>query len=139
MRLISTHKVMTQHLGYHGNLFGGQMLAWLDEAGVAFASEICGTPRMVTVHMSEVLFNAPARPTQIIKIYGEVEKMGNTSVVLNLEARRHSVYNGTQKTVCSTRITFVRIDGDGEPVPIPAEAKRTYWKDEGDEEDEDTA
>ena len=93
MKLISTHKVMTQHLGYHGNLFGGQMLAWLDEAGVAFASEICGTPRMVTVHMSEVLFTRPARPTQIIKIYGEVEKMGNTSVVINLEARRHSVYN----------------------------------------------
>ena len=126
MQLISTHKVMTQHLGYHGNLFGGQMLAWLDEAGVAFASEICGTPRMVTVHMSEVLFNRPARPTQIIKIYGEVEKMGNTSVSINLEARRHSVYNGSQKPVCSTQITFVRIDGDGEPVPIPKE-NRVDW------------
>ena len=126
MKLISTHKVMTQHLGYHGNLFGGQMLAWLDEAGVAFASEICGTPRMVTVHMAEVIFTAPARPTQIIKIYGEVEKMGKTSVVLNLEARRHSVYNGTQKTVCSTQITFVRIDGDGEPVPIP-DHMRAIW------------
>jgi acyl-CoA thioesterase YciA len=128
MQLISTHKVMTQHLGYHGNLFGGQMLAWLDEAGVAFASEICGTPRMVTVHMSEVVFTAPARPTQIIKIYGEVEKMGNTSVVLNLEARRHSVYNGTQKPVCSTQITFVRIDGDGEPVPIPDHMRKVWME-----------
>ena len=129
MKLISTNKVMTQHLGYHGNLFGGQMLAWLDEAGVAFASEICGTPRMVTVHMAEVIFTAPARPTQIIKIYGEVEKMGNTSVVLNLEARRHSVYNGTQKTVCSTQITFVRIDGDGEPVPIPDHMRQLWAED----------
>jgi acyl-CoA thioesterase YciA len=126
MQLISTHKVMTGHLGYHGNLFGGQMLAWLDEAGVAFASEICGTPRMVTVHMAEVQFTAPARPTQIIKIYGAVERMGTTSVVLNLEARRHSVYNGTQKVICKTKITFVRIDGDGEPVPIPDHMRKAW-------------
>ena len=130
MKLISTHKVMTQHLGYHGNLFGGQMLAWLDEAGVAFASEICGTPRMVTVHMAEVIFTAPARPTQIIKIYGEVEKMGNTSVVINLEARRHSVYNGTQKTVCTIQMIFVRIDGDGESIPISPKVKKKYAKQE---------
>ena len=126
MELISTHKVMTQHLGYHGNLFGGQMLAWLDEAGVAYASEICGTPRMVTVHMSEVVFTAPARPTQIIKIYGEVAKMGNTSVVLNLEARRHSPYNGSQRVACTTDMTFVRIDGDGEPVPISPSIKNKF-------------
>ena len=126
MQLISTHKVMTQNLGYHGNLFGGQMLAWLDEAGVAFASEICGTPQMVTVHMSEVCFNAPARQTQIIKIYGKVEKMGMSSVTLRLEARRHSVYNGTQKIICSTEITFVRIDGDGEAVPIPNHVREEW-------------
>jgi acyl-CoA thioesterase YciA len=127
---------MTQHLGYHGNLFGGQMLAWLDEAGVAFASEVCGTPQMVTVHMSEVRFNAPVRPTQIIKIYGKVEKMGTSSVTLKLEARRHSVYNGTQKTVCSTQITFVRIDGDGEAVPIPDHLREKWfvkWEREKDE------
>ena len=136
MDLISTHKVMTQHLGYHGNLFGGQMLAWLDEAGVAFASEGCGTPQMVTVHMSEVRFNAPVRPTQIIKIYGKVEKMGTSSVTLKLGARRHSVYNGTQKTVCSTQITFVRIDGDGEAVPIPDHLREKWfvkWEREKDE------
>ena len=129
MDLISTHKVMTQHLGYHGNLFGGQMLAWIDEAGVAFASEACGTPQMVTVHMSEVRFNAPVRPTQIIKIYGKIEKMGTSSVTLKIEARRHSVYNGTQ-------ITFVRIDGDGEAVPIPDHLREKWfveWEREKDE------
>ena len=136
MDLISTHKVMTQHLGYHGNLFGGQMLAWIDEAGVAFASEACGTPQMVTVHMSEVRFNAPVRPTQIIKMYGKIEKMGTSSVTLRIEARRHSVYNGTQKTVCSTQITFVRIDGDGEAVPIPDHLREKWfveWEREKDE------
>ena len=128
MQLISTHKVMTQHLGYHGNLFGGQMLAWLDEAGVAYASEACCTPTIVTIHMSEVHFRKPVRPSQVIKIYGEVERMGTSSITLNLEARRHSVYNGTQKVVCSTKMTFVRIDGDGEAVPISEHIRERFNK-----------
>ena len=73
---------------------------------------------MVTVKISEVIFRKPVRPGQIIKIYGNLIKFGNTSVTFQLEARRHSPYNGSQKVVCSTEMTFVRIDGDGEPVPI---------------------
>ena len=118
MDLISTHVCMTKDVGVHGNLFGGVMLAWLDEAGAAYSSEACGTPRMVTVKISEVTFQKPVRPGQIIKIYGNMVAVGNTSVTIRLEARRHSPYNGSQKTVCTTDMTFVRIDGDGEPVPI---------------------
>jgi acyl-CoA thioesterase YciA len=118
MNLISTHVCKTQNVGFHGNLFGGVMLSWLDEAGAAFAAEMCGTPRMVTVKLTEVIFRKPVRPGQIIKIYGEVVKFGNSSVTIKLEARRHSPYNASQKVVCSTDMTFVRIDGDGEPIPI---------------------
>jgi acyl-CoA hydrolase len=73
---------------------------------------------MVTVKIAEVIFQKPVRPGQIIKIYGEIINFGNSSVTFKLEARRHSPYNGSQKVVCSTEMTFVRIDGDGEPVPI---------------------
>ena len=126
MQLISTHVCKTQNVGFHGNLFGGVMLSWLDEAGAAFAAEVCGSPRMVTVKISEVIFRKPVRPGQIIKIYGEVEKVGNSSVTFKLEARRHSPYNGSQKVVCSTEMTFVRIDGDGDPVPIHENIKAKY-------------
>jgi acyl-CoA thioesterase YciA len=126
MKLISTHFCKTQNVGYHGNLFGGELLAWLDEAGAAFAAEMCGTPRVVTVKISEVIFRRPARPGQIIKIYGDVLKFGNTSITMKLEARRHSPYNGSQKIVCTTDMTFVRIDGDGEPVPIDELIKKRF-------------
>ena len=59
-------------------------------------------------------------------IYGEVEKVWNSSVTFKLEARRHSPYNGSQKVVCSTEMTFVRIDGDGDPVPIHDNIKAKY-------------
>ena len=130
MELISTHKVMTQHLGYHGNLFGGTMLAWLDEAGAIFACQACDTPRMVTKKISEVVFNKPVRPGQIIKIYGEVRGVGNRSITVRLEARRHSVYNGSQRTVLTTDMTFVRIDGDGEAIPLSEKVKNKYGKGE---------
>ncbi len=118
MQLISTHICKGQNIGVHGNLFGGVMLSWLDEAGAAFTAQVCGSPRMVTKCISEVVFNKPVRPGQIIKIYGDVIKIGTTSITTQLEARRHSVVNGSQRSVCSVEMTFVRIDGDGEPVPI---------------------
>lgn len=126
MELISTHICKGQNIGVHGNLFGGVMLAWLDEAGGAFAGQSCDTPRMVTVKLSETAFRRPVRPGHLIKIYGEVIRIGDTSVVIKLEARRHSTYNGTQKLVCDTEITFIRVDGDGEPIPISDKVKEKY-------------
>ena len=102
------------------------MLSWLDEAGAIFACEACDTPRMVTKKISEVVFNKPVRPGQIIKIYGDVLSVGNRSIVVRLEARRHSVYNGSQRTVLTTDMTFVRIDGDGEAIPISEKVKEKY-------------
>ena len=126
MDLITTYFCKASQVGYHGNLFGGRMLAWLDEAGAAYAAQCCDSPRMVTKHISSVTFEKPVRPGQIIKIYGQVKKVGNTSITIRLEARRHSVYNGTQKTVCTTDMVFVRIDGDGEAIPLNEKVKNKY-------------
>jgi acyl-CoA thioesterase YciA len=130
VELISTHFIKTQDIGYHGNLFGGVMLAWLDEAAAAFAAQVADTPRMVTKHIAGLTFQKPARRGQIIKIYGEVEKVGKTSLTLNMEARRHSVYNGTQRSLVCTQMTFVRIDGDGEAIPISEKVRQKYRSEE---------
>tara|TARA_B100000131_G_scaffold7812_1_gene8102 strand:- start:2375 stop:2767 length:393 start_codon:yes stop_codon:yes gene_type:complete len=128
MELISSHFVKTKNIGYHGNLFGGVMLAWLDEAGAIYACQAADSPRMVTKCISEVVFEKPVRPAQIIKIYGEVLRVGVTSITIRLDARRHSVYNGSQKTVTTVDMVFVRIDGDGEPVPLSEKISKKYSK-----------
>ena len=102
------------------------MLAWLDEAAASFACQVADTPRMVTKKIDEVIFHCPVRPAQLIKIYGEVVKIGTSSVDLELQARRHSVYNGTQKLACSTVMKFVRIDGDGDAIPISDRVRIKY-------------
>lgn len=123
MELISTHPVKKSDLGFHGNLFGGKLLAWVDAAGAAFAAQVCDTPRMVTVAIEKCVFERPAKEGHLLKIYGKVEAVGNTSVTLHVEARSHSVYSGKQNVILSTYIKFVRIDEQGDPVPISERAK----------------
>ena len=118
MELITTHPIKKSDLGFHGNLFGGKLLAWIDAAGAAYAAQVCDTPRMVTIAIDKCVFKKPAREGQMLKIYGSVAEIGTTSITLNLEARAHSVYTGQQSIVLSTNIKFVRIDEDGNPIPL---------------------
>ena len=126
MQLISTHPIKKADLGFHANLFGGKLLAWLDAAGAAFAMEVCDTPRMVTIKIDECLFKRPAKERQLLNIYGDVFEIGNTSVTLYLEARAHNVYSGSQNVILSTKIKFVRIDENNEPIPISERVKAKY-------------
>lgn len=126
MQLISTHPIKKADLGFHANLFGGKLMAWIDAAGAALAMEVCDTPRMVTIKIDECIFKKPAKEGQLLKIYGKVAAVGNTSITLYLEARAHNVYSGTQSVILSTNITFVRIDESGEPIPISERVKQKY-------------
>lgn len=128
MQLLNTHPVKKSDLGFHGNLFGGKLLAWLDASGAAFASQCCDTPRMVTVCIDKCIFKKPSKEGQLLKIYGEVESIGTTSIDLKLEARSHSVYDGRQTIVLSTNMTFVRIDEVGDAIPISDRAKKKFQR-----------
>jgi acyl-CoA thioesterase YciA len=126
MELISTHLVKKSDLGFHSNLFGGEILAWSDIAGAAYAMQICDNPRMVTISMDRCEFKKPAREGQLVKMYGEIVEIGNTSILIHIEARSHNVYTGEQKIILSTNIRFVRIDENGDPVPISDRVKFRY-------------
>lgn len=126
MELLNTHPIKKSDLGFHGNLFGGKLLAWLDASAAAYAMQVCDTPRMVTIKIDECIFKKPAKEGQLLKIYGEVKNIGNTSLTLYMEARSHNVYSGKQNVILSTNIKFVRIDEIGEPVPISERVKTKY-------------
>ncbi len=126
MELISTHPIKKSDLGFHGNLFGGKCLSWLDASAAAFVMQICDTPRMVTVAIDKCIFKRPAKEGQLLKIYGSIENIGNTSISVYMEARSHNVYSGQQNIILSTSITFVRIDEQGEPIPISERVKDKY-------------
>ncbi|MDP4663366.1 MAG: acyl-CoA thioesterase [Salibacteraceae bacterium] len=117
---------MEKDLGIHGNLFGGIMLSWLDEAAATMAYEVCHSPNMVTLKIDEVLFKRPVKIGFHLKIYGEVIKIGRSSITLQVDARKHNVYSGEEQVVCSTNFTFVRIDEQGDAIPISDRVKDKY-------------
>lgn len=128
MQLITSHPIKKSDLGFHANLFGGKLLAWLDAAGASLAMEIADTPRMVTVKIDECIFNKPAKEGQLIKMYGDVVEVGNTSLTLYIEARAHNVYSGNQNVILSTNIKFVRIDENGDSIPISDRVRKKFKK-----------
>jgi acyl-CoA thioesterase YciA len=128
MELISTKICKTSDIGINNNLFGGTMLSWLDEAGGTMASSVCCTPQMITLKIDEVLFKKPVKVNEHIRIYGQVERIGHTSIALYLEARRFNFGTRDEETVCSTKAILVRIDPNGEPVEIDREIREKYNK-----------
>jgi acyl-CoA thioesterase YciA len=126
MRLVTKKIVMARDIGIHGNLFGGTLMAWLDEAAAAFATEYCYTPNMVTVRIGELIFRKPLKAGHHLRIYAEVAELGTTSITLRLEARKYSLYSGDETLVCSTNTTFVRIDDDGTPTAIGDTVRKNH-------------
>jgi acyl-CoA thioesterase YciA len=117
---------MTKDIGVHGNLFGGHMLAWLDEAAATWACSICRNPNMVTLKIDEMVFERPVKIGNQVNIYGRVEEVGRSSLKMYVEARTKNFYTGEERLVCSTIFLFVRIDESGQPIPIDEMVRKEY-------------
>ena len=126
MDLLVTHPVKKSDLGFHGNLFGGKLLSWIDAALAAYAMEKCHTQNMITVSIDECVFKKPAKEKQLVKIYAEIIKIGNTSAKFKIEARAFNVFRGDEVAILATNMTFVRVDEEGVPIPISEQVKRLF-------------
>ena len=126
MDLLSKKIVMAKDIGIHGNLFGGILMAWLDEAAASLATEFCKTPNMVTVRIGELVFKKPLKAGNHLRIYGAVTEIGKSSISIALEARRYNLYSGEEVVVCNTNSTFVRLDDDGSPTPIDSSVRDNF-------------
>ena len=74
MEQLNTHPIKKSDLGFHGNLFGGKLLSWIDASAAGYAMQLCDTPRMVTVSIDQCNFEKPAKESQLLKIYGRPTK-----------------------------------------------------------------
>jgi len=127
MELVTTYLCKTSDIGVHSNMFGGQLVALIDQSSAAYASQVCDTARMVTLSFSELLFKKPIKVGNIVKVFASVSEFGNTSVTLYIELRKHNVYTGVQELAMSTTIKFVKIDEEGNPIPISEKCKNRYY------------
>lgn len=112
MEKVTSNICKTKDIGTYGNLFGGVMLAWVDEAAGIYAMKKTGEKRMVTLRFGEVLFRKPVKVGDIVEFYCGDEKVGNSSFSFDIKA----VVDGND--VFSTDCTFVAVDAKGKPKTI---------------------
>jgi len=106
--------IKPEDLNARGTLFGGRVLAWIDEEAAIFAICQLGQKNIVTKAMSEINFVNTAKTGDIAEIGCELVSFGTTSVTLSCEVRNKD----TKKTIIKIdKIVFVLLDDDGKPKP----------------------
>ena len=113
-KLIMRRLCMTKDIGLHGNLFGGHLLSWIDEAGAIYAMEIVNG-NVVTRFMDKVDFIHPVRVGDTIHIMAKVRKHSTHSLTVHVYAINYK----TGYTVADTDIVYVAVDETGRKLPLP--------------------
>jgi len=103
-----------------GDIFGGWVLSQMDNAASICAGQRAQR-RVVTVALDSMNFIRPVRVGDILGVYTLVEKVGTTSVTVHAEAwvRRERI--GNRERVTEGKFTFVALDENGQPAPLPPE------------------
>ena len=109
----------------NGDIFGGWIMSHVDIAGGTVASRVA-RGRVATVAVNAFVFKQPVQVGDVLSFYTDVVKIGNTSVRINVEVYAERGRADTRVVkVTEATLTFVAIDGEGRPRPIPRErAKR---------------
>jgi acyl-CoA thioesterase YciA len=105
----------------HGTIFGGVILSYIDQAGAIEAFHH-GARRVVTVAMDKVVFHAPVYVGDLVSFYGELVRVGRTSITVKVEVEAEPPSRATApRRVTEAVITYVNVDQAGAPTPIRRE------------------
>ncbi len=111
----STRKLVTpQDLNHHNTVFGGRLLAWIDEECYIYAVSQLQTPLIVTKYMGDINFISTAEKGDVIEINVETVRIGTTSLTMRCELRNKT---NQQSIVCAEKVVFVSIDEQGNTIP----------------------
>lgn len=112
MRFHTRKWVKPQDLNANKTLFGGALLAWIDEEAALYTIIQLENKNVVTKFMSEINFMSSAREGDIVEIGMDVVEFGRSSLVLKAEARNKM----TRDTILTVdRIVMVNLGEDGKP------------------------
>ena len=102
----------------NGHIFGGWVLAQMDIAGGIVAGRVA-QGAVATVAIESMEFIAPILLRDIISVYGEVERVGRTSIAIRLDVIATRGRGAEEVRVTSGLFTFVALDENHRPRPLP--------------------
>ncbi|AUG52555.1 acyl-CoA thioesterase [Thalassospira marina] len=100
-----------------GDIFGGWLMSQMDIAGGVLASQIA-EGRVATVAVDGMTFHRPVYVGDVVCVYGDIDRIGTTSMVLHLEAWVLRRNQPPRIKVTEATFTFVAIDANGRPRPV---------------------
>jgi acyl-CoA thioesterase YciA len=105
----------------NGDIFGGWVLSQMDQAGgVAGVERAQG--RVVTVALDAMTFIRPVKVGDVLCVYTELESVGRSSMKIHVEAWARRFQTHHREKVTDATFTFVAIDENGRPRPVPPPA-----------------
>jgi acyl-CoA thioesterase YciA len=102
----------------NGHIFGGWVLSQMDIAGGIVAARIAQGPT-ATVAIEGMAFIAPILLRDIVSVYAHLERRGRTSMAIRVEVIATRDRGETEVKVTEGLFTFVALDADHRPRPLP--------------------
>ncbi|MCP8939570.1 acyl-CoA thioesterase [Alsobacter sp. SYSU M60028] len=102
----------------NGDIFGGWVMSQMDQAGgIAGVERAQG--RVVTVAVEAMTFIRPVAVGDVLCVYTAVDSVGRTSMKIHIEAWARRFRTVVREKVTDATFTFVAVDDDGHPRPVP--------------------
>jgi acyl-CoA hydrolase len=101
-----------------GTFFGGALLSFIDRAAAFCAMKHAGRP-VVTKSFDSVEFNQPIFIGELVIVHAAVTHTGTTSMEVGVEVLAQHPITGAERHTNSCYVTFVALDEEGRPAPVP--------------------
>ena len=110
-----------------GNLMGGRLLQWMDICSAISAQRHCNR-NVVTVAVDSVEFLNSVKLGEVAVIEGEVTRTFHSSMEIAMQVWAENLRTGSRRLCTTSFYTFVAVDADGKPVPVPAIVPETEFE-----------
>lgn len=101
-----------------GRALGGAVLHWMDICG-AIAAMRFSNYQCVTASMDHVDFISPIDLGEVAVVEAYVFDTGRTSIDVKVDVRAEDPRKGEERETTTSFFTFVALDDDGSPTPVP--------------------
>lgn len=115
---VTTKVVLPNDTNTLGNLFGGQLLAWMDVISSVAAHRHCRRV-VVTASVNNVSFRQPITQSSIVTLEAKVSRAFNSSMEIFVDVYVEDHLTGERVKSNEAIYTFVAVDQNGGPINVP--------------------
>jgi acyl-CoA hydrolase len=113
-----TEYVLPQHANVFGNVFGGQIMAWVDLCAAICAQRHSGLP-CVTASVDDLLFQKPVKVGEVVRLRARITATFRTSIEIEVIVTGENTQTGAEWPCVQCWTTCVAVDSSGRPTPVP--------------------